>query len=175
MVVLKENLPYIDMVISDYKMPGRNGVETLADIGTLHPEITKIILTGYATMEAAIQAINNGVDGFLTKPFDAARLQVTVRNAVQQHSLGRQLRDLASAAIDISDGLLGDLGHLCGASGVGAVIALDRLPLSAPLRRLGEADDWLLPLHGGDDYELCFTAGTDARAAVEAAAKSYED
>ena len=70
MAVLKENLPYIDMVISDYKMPGRNGVETLADIGVVHPEITKIILTGNATIEAAIQAIKNGVEEILTKPFD---------------------------------------------------------------------------------------------------------
>ena len=89
MAVLKENLPYIDMVISDYKMPGRNGVETLADIGRLHPEITKIILTGYATMEAAIQAINNGVDGFLTKPFDNVELrakihEISVRKLLRQ-------------------------------------------------------------------------------------------
>ncbi|MBW2612802.1 MAG: response regulator [Deltaproteobacteria bacterium] len=89
MTVLRENLPYIDMVISDYKMPGRNGIETLAEIGTLHPEITKIILTGYATMEAAIQAIDNGVDGFLTKPFDNVELrakihEISVRKLLRQ-------------------------------------------------------------------------------------------
>ena len=46
MRVLSDNLPYIDMVISDYKMPGRNGIETLAAVGSRHPEITRIILTG---------------------------------------------------------------------------------------------------------------------------------
>ncbi len=84
--VLKENLPYIDMVISDYKMPGRNGIETLAVVASLHPEITRIILTGYATLEAAIQAINDGVDGFLTKPFDNIELRAKINEiSVRKH------------------------------------------------------------------------------------------
>ncbi|MCG6908889.1 MAG: response regulator [Deltaproteobacteria bacterium] len=95
MDVLKENLPYIDMVISDFKMPGWNGVETLAHIGALHPEITKIILTGYATMEAAIQAINNGVDGFLTKPFD----NVELRAKIHEISVRKHLKQFVSEQI----------------------------------------------------------------------------
>jgi len=86
MRVLSENLPYIDMVISDYKMPGRNGIETLAAVASMHPEITRIILTGYATLEAAIGAINNGVDGFLTKPFDNIELRAKIHEiAVRKH------------------------------------------------------------------------------------------
>ena len=55
-------------------------------IGSLHPEITKIILTGYATMEAAIQAINQGVDGFLTKPFDNRELRAKIHEiSIRKH------------------------------------------------------------------------------------------
>jgi thiamine-monophosphate kinase len=74
-------------------------------------------------------------------------------------ALGRALAGVANAAIDVSDGLVADLGHLCRQSGVGAVIELDALPLSAPLRALhGRERAEAFALHGGDDYELCFTA-----------------
>lgn len=82
--------------------------------------------------------------------------------------LGRRLRGQATSAIDISDGLLADLGHICSASGVGAVIETDSLPQAAefsacarPLVDNGSlsADDLLaLQLTAGDDYQLCFTA-----------------
>jgi thiamine-monophosphate kinase len=76
--------------------------------------------------------------------------------------LAYALRDAAIArgAIDISDGLLADLGHMCRASGVGARIDFDHIPLSDPARRLLErhrADVQNLILTGGEDYELLFT------------------
>ena len=71
---------------------------------------------------------------------------------------GQLLRGVATSAIDISDGLLADLGHLLQASGVGATIELHRLPLSSALQGVGdESRRWQLALAGGDDYELCFT------------------
>ena len=71
---------------------------------------------------------------------------------------GLALRGLATAAIDISDGLSADLGHLLQASAVGASIELEKLPLSAAVRRAIVRDEqWALPLASGDDYELCFT------------------
>ena len=111
MAVLRENLPYIDMVISDYKMPGRNGIETLADIGTLHPEITKIILTGYATMEAAIQAINNGVDGFLTKPFDNVELRAKIHEISVRKYLRQFVPEQVYKEMDIHQGTLRNKYH----------------------------------------------------------------
>ena len=75
---------------------------------------------------------------------------------------GLALRDVASACIDVSDGLLADLGHICQASGMGAIVEADALPLSSAMLALFEADERrAFALSGGDDYELCFTASVD--------------
>lgn len=70
-------------------------------------------------------------------------------------ALGLALRDIAHSAIDVSDGLYADLGHILECSGVGAELSLALLPQSPMLRASGR---WQLALAGGDDYELCFTA-----------------
>lgn len=67
---------------------------------------------------------------------------------------------LVTAMIDISDGLAGDLGHICEAGGVGARLYADRIPISLDARTIARAlgiDPLDLALHGGEDYELCFT------------------
>lgn len=72
---------------------------------------------------------------------------------------GRRLGGLAHSCIDVSDGLLADLAHLCTRSGVGAEVELARLPASPALIALGEPDQrWQWQAGGGDDYELCFSA-----------------
>ena len=85
-------------------------------------------------------------------------------------ALGLALRGVASAAIDLSDGLLGDLGHLLDASGVGCRLDADALPASPALAAQPLARRRLCQLAGGDDYELLFTAPAAASAAVLAAA-----
>lgn len=85
----------IEIVISDYKMPGIDGLETLIIIGRLNPEITRIILTGYATMESAIEAVNAGIDGFLTKPFDNRELCVKVR----EYNLKKRLKQFVAEPV----------------------------------------------------------------------------
>ncbi len=71
---------------------------------------------------------------------------------------GMALRQRATSAIDISDGLLADLGHILEASAVGATLFLERLPLSSAFRDwFAASGDWSPALAGGDDYELCFT------------------
>ena len=93
-------------------------------------------------------------------------------------ALGVALRGIASAAIDISDGLLGDLGHVLEASGVGARIdiaaAAGLMACRGPdLEALASPEDRLAcVLAGGDDYELAFTAPAGARAQVQAAARA---
>jgi len=85
-------------------------------------------------------------------------------------ALGQALRGLASSAIDVSDGLCGDLGHILARSGVGARLKADALPRSATLAAQDLALQRLCTLSGGDDYELVFTAAPDRRDAVLAAA-----
>lgn len=72
-------------------------------------------------------------------------------------ALGLALRGVASACLDVSDGLAQDLGHILQASHVGAVVDLACLPLSESLRALPLQQAWQLALSSGDDYELCFT------------------
>lgn len=77
-------------------------------------------------------------------------------------SLGAALRGSASAAVDISDGLVADLGHILEASGVAACIDVAKLPLSAALKRLVGEGAIDLALNAGDDYELCITISPSA-------------
>ncbi len=71
--------------------------------------------------------------------------------------LGQSLLGTATAVIDISDGLIADLGHILDASKLGAQIQLADLPLSETVKLTTKDGDWSLPLNAGDDYELCFT------------------
>ncbi len=81
--------------------------------------------------------------------------------------LGQRLRGLASAAIDISDGLVADLKHLLDSSSVGARLDLSRLPLAPELRTcFSEAESCGFGLNGGDDYELCFTASPEQHSEI---------
>lgn len=89
-------------------------------------------------------------------------------------ALGRLLAQggLAHAALDISDGLVGDLGHILAASRVGAVLDVDALPAGPALQRLPVPLRRRFAAAGGDDYELCFTAPVDQRAAIRAAGEA---
>jgi thiamine-monophosphate kinase len=106
-------------------------------------------------------------------PDAAARCVERLEAPVPRVALGQRLRGIAAAAIDVSDGLLADLGHVLERSKVAAEVEFEALPRSADLRACANrtlADECLLA--GGDDYELVFTAGTDKRAAVEAAGRA---
>ncbi|MCW8832616.1 MAG: thiamine-phosphate kinase [Colwellia sp.] len=82
--------------------------------------------------------------------------------------VGQTLREYASSAIDISDGLIADLGHICQASNVGANIVLDAIPLSNIMRDSLIFEDAInLALTGGDDYELLFTVSEDNKVGME--------
>lgn len=91
--------------------------------------------------------------------------------------LGESLRGLATAAIDVSDGLLADLGHILSRSNVGARIRADHVPRSAAFQtQLSNTDDdwYALPLSAGDDYELCFTVPLSRSAAVHGLADRWQ-
>lgn len=93
--LVKRCMEGIETVICDFKMPGIDGLETLVEIGRLNPEITRIMLTGYATMESAIESVNAGIDGFITKPFLNAELRVKVREC----TLKRRLKQFVSEEV----------------------------------------------------------------------------
>jgi len=77
----------IEMVISDFKMPGMDGLETLTEISRINHDIIRIILTGYATLDRAIETVNLGIDGFLTKPFNNNEIRASIRGIVMKKRL----------------------------------------------------------------------------------------
>jgi thiamine-monophosphate kinase len=98
----------------------------------------------------------------------AAALKERFYRPAPRVAAGLALRSLATAAVDVSDGLLADLGHICTASGCGATIDVERVPLSAELMSLFPPQEALAhALGGGDDYELCFTAPPSRAEEVE--------
>jgi thiamine-monophosphate kinase len=104
---------------------------------------------------------------------DRGALEQKFRRPEPRVAFGQRLRGIASACIDVSDGLAADLGRLVVASGVGAIVRAAELPLSRALYALaGEARAREFALAGGDDYELLFTVPPGARAALVALAAS---
>lgn len=85
----------INVVVSDEQMPGMGGSEFLAIVREKYPDTIRIILTGQASLEATIRAINEaGVYRFITKPCNSLDLKATIRQALQQKQLVRQTRKL---------------------------------------------------------------------------------
>ncbi|MEO1767188.1 thiamine-phosphate kinase [Thiobacter aerophilum] len=112
----------------------------------------------------ALAALNRAVP---LSPGELAQLLPRLHRPVPRLALGRRLVGVAHAAIDISDGLLADLGHVLEASGVGAEIQLTALPVSPVLAAWQtHAVARRALLAGGDDYELCFTAPRSAHEAI---------
>lgn len=112
--------------------------------------------------------------GHITLPADVLqRTRQRLECPAPRLALGQALRGIATAAADVSDGLLGDLGHILTASGVGAELFPETLLQSAAVsdavRQQPLELAWTCALAGGDDYELVFTAPPTARAAVQVA------
>ncbi|MCX7894158.1 MAG: thiamine-phosphate kinase [Burkholderiales bacterium] len=123
-----------------------------------------------ATGEAAL-ALAHAAGRVALPPGDAERCRERLDRPQPRVGLGRRLRSVANAAIDVSDGLAADLGHILERSKVGAEIELEAIPRAAPLVAAGDArlaTECLLA--GGDDYELVFTASPERRDAVARAA-----
>jgi thiamine-monophosphate kinase len=121
------------------------------------------------TLGDAAAALSQWRAGGAAEPSLRARLD----RPTPRLALGAALAGLATACIDVSDGLLADLDHLCVASGVGAEVQLDALPASPALTALfTDETRHVLQAGGGDDYELCFTGAPEHADAVRAAAQA---
>lgn len=117
-----------------------------------------------------LKIINNevSIDNELSQP-----LLNRLNRPEPRVQLGRALRDVASAAIDISDGLLQDLQHILDNSHVGAIIHVNQIPISIHYQNiLDTLDGWQVPLSSGDDYELCFTVPPENQWKIESLAVS---
>lgn len=98
-----------DMVISDYQMPGINGIEFLKQVKGLYPDMLTIMMTGLEDVKVAMQAINEaGVYKFLLKPFGTEMLRITVKRAVETLELMRE-RDALLEKVKARDALLNRL------------------------------------------------------------------
>ncbi len=106
--VFKSDGPFA-VVVSDYKMPVMNGIELLSKVRRAYPDSIRMILTGYADLEMAIQAVNQGdIFRFLTKPCDSADLINAVKAGIEQFRMTNAARELVGVR-RIKDGLEGTL------------------------------------------------------------------
>ncbi len=88
--------PDIQVVISDYRMPGMNGVEFLRQICEKHPDTVRIVLSGYADTASVVSAINEGqIYKFVSKPWSDEELRQTVAKAVESFAMHRQNQEMA--------------------------------------------------------------------------------
>jgi thiamine-monophosphate kinase len=103
---------------------------------------------------------------------DLKQIEHRMHNPTPRVELGIKVRDIASAALDISDGLLGDLQHILKQSQVSAEVFLDQLPKSETLQKQSEDLQHQFTACGGDDYEICFTAPIEKRGAINEISKA---
>ena len=147
----------ISVAVHGFVPPGGALLRSGAHVGDL------VLVTG--TLGDAVAGLYALRDPRHDRPARAAMRKTLIdrlTRPVPRVAAGIALRGLASACVDISDGLLGDLGHICTASGVGAELDASLLPRSHELRELlGESKSLEFALSGGDNYELCFTVAPE--------------
>jgi len=85
----------LDLVITDMRMPGMDGMEFLAQLHHQQPELPVIMMTAYATVEKAVEAMKRGAFDYITKPFKNEELKLTIRKAIEMHRLLRENRLLS--------------------------------------------------------------------------------
>jgi thiamine-monophosphate kinase len=121
---------------------------------------------------AALEVVSSILEN--TERSDSDRLLQRFYCPQPQIQAGLKLRSVASACIDVSDGLLADLGHICKASAVTAVVQAEQVPIAADVRQVSPLDALEWALCGGDDYQLCFTVAPTQLATVERWVQSGE-
>jgi thiamine-monophosphate kinase len=165
-----------------FELAERYGVDLVGGDTTRSPLIT-IAVTAIGEVPAGLALFRAGAkpgdDIWVSGELGGAALALVhpeIADAAQRlHrpeprvELGERLRGLAHAAIDVSDGLAGDLKHILERSGVGATVSYAKVPRAAAFGELGDPElEKDCVLSGGDDYELLFTAAADRRGDLEA-------
>jgi two-component system NtrC family response regulator len=85
----------LDLVITDMRMPGLDGIEFLSQLRGRHPDLPVIMMTAYATVEKAVKAMKRGAFDYITKPFENEELILTIRKAIEMHRLKQENRLLS--------------------------------------------------------------------------------
>ena len=187
-VLLAIGLPSADEAWLDafasgfFALANRYGVDLVGGDTTRAPQVT-ITITAMGEVPSSVALYRAGArpgdDIWVSGDLGGAALGLShpgiAEAAKRLHEpeprveLGERLRGMANAAIDVSDGLAGDLGHILERSRLGAVVEYDRIPKCAAFTKLKDAQlERDCVLSGGDDYELAFTAATARRADLEA-------
>ncbi len=139
---LLDRLPEAAVVISDMRMPHMNGAEFLAKALAAHPNTTRILLTGYSEVDAAIAAVNQGqVFRFLVKPCPPPELVRTVDAAAELHRLSRAERDLLEKTLHGSIKMLSEIMAISNPLAFGRGARIKQL-VSSLAEKLGETDRW---------------------------------
>lgn len=88
------------LVITDYKLPGLNGLDLLQELKGKNPDLPIIILTAYGTIEKAVEAMKKGASNYLTKPLNLEELTLVVRDAIERHALIEENKNLRQRLLD---------------------------------------------------------------------------
>ncbi len=104
----------VDLVLSDYKMPGMSGLDLLRGVKAVNPEIPFILVTAYGTVETAVQAMKEGAADYLTKPLDLDELLLRMGRVSQQVRLQTAVRDLQAHLVERHrlEGIIGESGRM---------------------------------------------------------------
>lgn len=93
----------VDVIVADEKMPGMSGTELLTIVRRIYPSTVRMILTGYASVEAAMAAVNDaGIDRFFTKPYDDAALATSIRQALEMKDLREKVKGLLEVVKELT-------------------------------------------------------------------------
>lgn len=138
---VKNNGPYA-MVISDYKMPGMNGVEFLTEVGRIEPDTVRILLTAHANLDVALDAVNKGqIFRLLTKPCSKQTLGEVIKAGFRQYQLTKSEKELLEKTVAGSMKLLGDLMNMLKADAYERVGRIQPL-LKVLAEKLGDESLW---------------------------------
>ncbi len=169
------------------RLASDNGVELVGGDTTRGPLSMTLTVMGEVAVGCALKrdGAQDGDDVWVSGELGSAALALKhLRGSIALHdevfaiaaerlhcpsprvALGRALIGIATSAIDVSDGLVADLGHICERSGLSAQVHFDSVPVFPALRSLEAAIQTTCALAGGDDYELCFTAPVSMRPLV---------
>jgi DNA-binding NtrC family response regulator len=97
----------VDVVVTDHRMPGESGLDLVRHVQENLEDTVTVMITGYATIEGAVEAVKGGAEEYLAKPFTDAELAVAVNNALEKLCMRRAAR-ASSGRIDAQHGLIGD-------------------------------------------------------------------